>query len=179
MSRVEQEWQRIEDWLAANARASHAALHPPATAAEIAAAEEVIGFPFPEDLAALLGIHNGARAELWSGAILPGGEMPLSADRIAHDHRRRTRIQLANDSDGYEWWSPSWVPFTANGCGDGMILDRHRAVGWFGHEGDTRLGDWPSLADFLAATADSLENGMPFAHWMPAVNDEGCLVWDI
>ncbi|MFD3787532.1 hypothetical protein [Streptomyces cyaneofuscatus] len=49
---VDEAWDHIEDWLRANAPATHAELPPPAGADEIRAAQDAIGCAFPAELTA-------------------------------------------------------------------------------------------------------------------------------
>ncbi|MFD3974149.1 hypothetical protein [Streptomyces cyaneofuscatus] len=49
---VDEAWDHIEDWLRANAPATHAELPPPAGADGIRAAQDAIGCAFPDGLTA-------------------------------------------------------------------------------------------------------------------------------
>jgi cell wall assembly regulator SMI1 len=53
-------WNRIEAWLAANTPARVNRLHPGATEQELAKTEALYSVTFPDDVRELYRIHNGA-----------------------------------------------------------------------------------------------------------------------
>jgi hypothetical protein len=59
MSEILPAWTAITNWLAAHAPASHAALRPGASAADIRSTEDELGVPLPSDLVTLLLACNG------------------------------------------------------------------------------------------------------------------------
>lgn len=124
-------WDRIEAWLAANEPAVLAGLNGPATEQELDATERALGVTLPEDVRASYRRHNGLPAE--AGYLFQDGEF-LSLERIREEWgvwnrlvRNGTFNGMENDEDGTrvrrDWWHPAWIPFTHNGCGDHLCLD--------------------------------------------------------
>ncbi|WP_183061692.1 SMI1/KNR4 family protein [Motilibacter peucedani] len=73
-------WATLRDWCRINAPATLAALHPPASDAELEAAQLRTGLMWPQSLVASLREHDGA--EVWSGDVLLAFT-PMGAAEIA------------------------------------------------------------------------------------------------
>ena len=85
-----------------------AKIQPPCSEAELAQAEAVVGYPFPEELKALLRELNGDR---W---------LLLSAQRIAEHVRTNREIfpDCFDDPQEYYQTIDRHIFFATNGCGD-------------------------------------------------------------
>ena len=97
-------WSVIEDVLRIQAPGLFATLAPPASEAEIAELEQIIGLRLPNDLTASLRCHNGQRdpSRLWS---LTDGGMLLSTSGIAESWQIELRSVASQrriqDSEGW------------------------------------------------------------------------------
>jgi len=191
MAEIEESWARVTAWLAANAPANYARLRPPALPAEFDACERDLNVALPVELRRLLLVSNGAAGwdadgtyhrEAW---FLPGGHRLLSAADVADESRNLVETMSAlglPDLMG-SWWHPQWVLFGKHVAGDGMAIDQRPgpgqgAVGEFENEGSIKFTLGQSLGEYVAAVADSLENGTVFMYSRPFV-DEGSLQWDV
>jgi len=171
---MEGTWKRIEDWLAAHAPAAAAGLNPPASDADIAAAEQCVGVTFPEAVRASFRRHDGQDPEApW---LMDGWEL-LSLARLRDEWKVWRDLldggdfaETRSDGDGEtvrsDWWHPAWIPLTYNGCGDHHCVDL--APGPQGtagqiiemwHDNGARPAVAPGLEAWLAAFADDLERG--------------------
>ncbi|MGW7067039.1 SMI1/KNR4 family protein [Streptomyces sp. NPDC054855] len=191
-SSISESWTRIETWLARHAPRTFAALEPPAERSDIAAAEKIIGQPFPEPLVESLLRHNGTGDD----DLLPPFWKLLNVQIIARDWQLGMRIYRDElegaeegdpDGDFGPWWHSHWIPFAADGGGDTLIIDQrphHRRgrIGEADHEQGTRFGAypmWSSLPALLDATAKALETGRAVDGYLPVAVDETELDWEI
>lgn len=173
MSSIQQSMQSLTDWLKANYPEGLEDLNPPATAEQLNALEQVLGFDLPKELRELLTIHNGQDSE---GAYLFDGQEFLSTERIAEEwgdwkkqldgkefagSHSRAEKGIRND-----WWNAGWVPFTYNGCGDHFCVDTQPAEGgvqdqiitmWHEMSERDRLAN--SLSEWLKSYTDDLKRG--------------------
>ncbi|MFI5806639.1 SMI1/KNR4 family protein [Streptomyces sp. NPDC051561] len=188
---VTESWERIEAWLARYAPLTYEALEPAAEPAEIAAAEEVMGHPFPGALRESLLRHDGTGYRV----LLPSMWMLLGTRHIADAWQLRREIYgegAAEDEEGDPggeygpWWHAQWVPFAADGGGDYLVIDQreHRRRGRLGRA-DHETGCWfvphlmwGSLPALLEATATAMEAGREVDGYLPVVTDEGELEWE-
>ncbi|MFC6595385.1 SMI1/KNR4 family protein [Kitasatospora paranensis] len=118
-------WRRIEEYLAGHAPAVLDGLAGPADEAEIAEAEEALGWPLPVDFTASCRIHRAV--------ALPGGP----ADGVDHAdlavlaERRDEEVEEggwdsaeADDAIRRDWgWRPGWIPLTYDLDGSITALD--------------------------------------------------------
>lgn len=190
-SSISESWTRIEAWLARHAPRTFAALEPPAERSAIAAAEQVIGQPFPEPLVESLLRHNG----MGDYALLPPFWCLLEVQNIVGAWQTRMNIygdELAGaeegDPDGEygPWWHAQWIPFASDGGGDHLIIDqrlyrRRGRIGDADHETGCSFSPhpmWASLPALLDATATALVNGKAVNGYQPVAVDEDELDWD-
>jgi cell wall assembly regulator SMI1 len=171
---VNEIWQRIERWLAANAPTVLEGLNPPATRQQIAETEQFLGITFPAELQAAYLRHDGqSQSSPW---FLEGWEW-LSLERIRDEWNVWKELLDGGDFDGLEnddtsgkvltdWWNPNWIPLTYSGSGDHHCLDLEPGLkGTRGqiiemwHDEGSRTTVANSFGEWLAAFADHLEAG--------------------
>jgi cell wall assembly regulator SMI1 len=191
-SSVTDSWTRIEAWLERHAPGTFAALSSPAERPAIAAAEEVIGLPFPEALAESLLRHNGSNDR----TLLPPFYSLVDTSSIADTWEGCMLIHGEGDEDDEEegdpgtgsgpWWHPRWIPFARDASGNYLIIDqRHnRPPGRIGdrdHETGCVVRPhpmWASLPALLEATATALETGEPADGCRRVIVNETELDWE-
>lgn len=140
-------------WLTAQGVDQRDLLNPPASEAQIAALEQAVGKPLPEDLKALYRITNGQQASLGRESIKGRIAVPLfgqydflSTDGAiaAYDSWQLIYTQDGADFDENfngvitvrgtdpvyrEYWSPGWLPFSIDGGGNSYAVDLSPAPG--------------------------------------------------
>lgn len=152
-------WESVVRWLEENAPGNAAALAPPASAAEIAAAESAVGVAFPAELRAWLLANNGVRAADSAmdrahahddGCFLADGRHLLSAELIVKVHERQ--MPSPNESAEDAPWRRSWIPFAveADWMYGYFVEADSGAVGSWGDYGEVTLSAFPSLSAFFA-----------------------------
>ncbi|MFE5022172.1 hypothetical protein ACFRAO_02280 [Streptomyces sp. NPDC056656] len=105
-------WDRIESWLKVSAPNSYASLRPPAIPEQLAAAQARMGISWPEELAALWLLHDGAEAfEVEGdeeGEVNPAkflvGYTFLPLDECARVHAPRSDSETG--TVGFAGWAP-------------------------------------------------------------------------
>ncbi|MFJ3308953.1 SMI1/KNR4 family protein [Streptomyces sp. NPDC086549] len=166
--RTQAAWERIETWLRQYAPASAALLRLPATAEQIAAAEDAIGYRFPPALRAWYQLHDGSAGVDPADPVgnyghvdwLPAGKgwLPLQSVQVQYEQMT-------------QHWErePGLIPFAYN-TGDG----------WYGYYVDARedesaygnVGTW-------AVDQESEPIGRPLADWLEeiasALEERRCL----
>jgi cell wall assembly regulator SMI1 len=187
--RIQHAWRRITEWLGENAPRHAEAMNPGVDESLIGAAEEEMGAAVPGELRALLRLSNGSTGKdvveghLYephpASVFLPGNNVFLDLRRVADVYRDL----LASGAD----WQPEWIPFAQKSDAPyGYFLDTGAGSGqapvmYFAEAALPQLA-FPSLADFLEATADALEgrggiralgNRVPYG----PVTDSGVLRW--
>lgn len=200
----DQTWDRLESWLASRSPADHAALRPPATAAEIAEVEEQLGFALHPQLRRLLERRNGvaepeigAESEVFpAGDILPLSHRLVSTAEIASMHE--ILVELHEDNDDPEFSDEEdvaghlhqCVPFALPNDGGVAFID-HRPGLTYGHVFEMGIGSgdlegtlWgSSLTEFVEAVTDALETGTAFMHYWPTTfthsSGRTCIAWEI
>ncbi|TYB40132.1 SMI1/KNR4 family protein [Actinomadura chibensis] len=163
-------WGRIETWLEVHAPGSAVLLRPPASEADVVAAEAAMGVGLPATLAAWYRIHDGVDEERTPDAvevagILPTGKAMLPLDRLVGEYRTHTE----------EWddREAGILPF-ARTPGDtwyGWYVDARGSEPSYGNLGSWAVDQadepypWPSdgwpLPDWLTEIAVALEQGRP------------------
>ncbi|MFG3213821.1 SMI1/KNR4 family protein [Streptomyces tendae] len=164
--RIEHAWSRIVDWLRENFPNHHQAFNSGARTSLINAAEEEIGVAFPVELRTWMSMNNGSTAK----DVLEGGfyqphpdSVFLPGDSVFLDLRQIVDVYRDFLADGTEW-RPGWIPFARQSDASyGYFLDvgtgsSPAPVMIFMEESPPKLA-FPSLADFLEATANALEGG--------------------
>ncbi|TWP53565.1 hypothetical protein FKR81_04580 [Lentzea tibetensis] len=179
-------WARIGAWLQKHAPATFAQLAPPADPAEIARVQDEMGLKFPQDLVDSLLCHNGLTR--YSRAnFLPALYPPLSAEEILAHWQSNVEINEDLNLDGEQepddqWFHPLWIPF-GEAEGDSQVIDMRDGSGQVGmhlHDmGGVFNGAWPSLAEYLSATAEALVEGVDAGGRFPYLDEKGELSWDL
>lgn len=170
---MEQIWQRIEAWLAANAVPIANGLNPPASVKELTDTEQFLGVHFPQDVRESYLHHNGQACD--SPWMMDGWEW-LSLERIRDEWKVWKDLLdggdfegIQSDTDGSavstDWWNPAWIPLTYSFSGDHHCLDLapgpQGTVGqiiemW--HDEGSRPIIAGSFKTWLSDFADALEN---------------------
>lgn len=127
---MEESWNRLKEWLAANWPEALDNLAAPATDSQIAALESQLGAKLPEDFVACLKVHNGQSNAF--GDLFEGGEF-LSTEGIMDQWNVWQDLLKAHTFDGIksepqpgiknDWWNSRWIPFTYDGSGNHYCLD--------------------------------------------------------
>ncbi|MFF4879500.1 SMI1/KNR4 family protein [Micromonospora sp. NPDC000668] len=133
---------RIDEWLQQHAPRTRAALRPPASEPDLAAAQEAVGQPLPPDLRAWWlyadGAHFGPQAD--GGRLIPPGFVPypiveaLKSRRLWMDVARQIapvdQLEAFVNSENSrsagtrcETWLPAWLPVATNHGGGNLFVD--------------------------------------------------------
>jgi cell wall assembly regulator SMI1 len=181
---LEDTWDRIRSWLAANASEVLASLAPPATDAQLHAADSAMGVELPAEVRACYRIHNGQRPVLTPRPSHPPrrsvpaflyGDDWLSLDKMV-EHWRMMKGLLDDEVFKHPglprgpvrpvWWDPCWLPLTENHSGYMKCLDLAPTAGgrvgqilWWCHDDPSRGVAALSFGAWLAAFAEKLEAG--------------------
>ncbi|MEH0417341.1 SMI1/KNR4 family protein [Streptomyces sp. B21-083] len=164
--RIQRAWKRITEWLGENTPRHAEAMNPGVDESVIDAAEEEMPTALvPAALRAWLLLNNGSTAkDVLDGRFyqphqdsifLPGNNVFLDLRRVVDVYRDL----LASGAD----WQPQWIPFAQKSDAPyGYFLDTgansaQAPVMYFAEAALPQLA-FPSLADFLEATADALEH---------------------
>jgi cell wall assembly regulator SMI1 len=181
--RVNQAWEQIEKWLAANAPETAATLAPPAMPVSIASLQRQIGVPLPPELIASLLRHDGAGTNTRAAFWLPGSYRPLSTAAIV---QRAESMCDVLESNGFDttWWHGQVIPIAADNSTGIVLLDQRPGqlgrLGSHSEAADMRFGHLPAtFAELLETTFNALRTGtVVFEHYRPKVVDRR-LEWDI
>ena len=91
----------------------------------------------------------------------------MTIEEVVGTHRLLTEMLEGGEFDLQMWWSPRWVPFLDNGCGDHQCIDMGGAFGGvagqvisFWRDWDSRNIEYPSLEKWLDTFVVSLEAGL-------------------
>ncbi|WP_190217461.1 SMI1/KNR4 family protein [Streptomyces griseosporeus] len=199
-------WDRLESWLASHSPADHAALRPPAEAAEIAELEDHLGFALHPELRRLLERRNGVvepeqssgsgHGVFPAGGILPLGHRLISTVDVAEMHK--ILVDVSEDNVEAELWDEEdlaghlhqCVPFAVPNDGGFAFVD-HRPGPTYGHVFEMGIGSgdlegtlWGShLTEFVGAISHALETGAPFKNYWPTTFEHSsgrtCVEWEI
>lgn len=153
--------------------------------------EEVLGFGLPDEFKEVYRIHNGSDIEgnfidiFWFSI-----DMVISEYQIWHDlYEAGDFLEDGKDigcepDDGIKsnfWFNPKWIPLTANGCGDGKMIDLDPSdTGTVGqiiqmwHDDPSRTLEAVSLKALFEKFAQDLENDQYVIH----PNYEGIVLVD-
>ncbi|MEZ3114790.1 SMI1/KNR4 family protein [Halobaculum sp. MBLA0147] len=154
---MERRWRELEAWAEDNAPALTSQLRPPATEAEIAAAEERLDVRFPPSVRESYAIHDGETCS-WDG-VLGYGLLSLS------DLVETTEVLRGIDGDfDYDFWGESLVPVLAVGNGDYLCVRAATSgeetvfLRW-DHESSNREELEPSFGAYFETVLDALRSG--------------------
>ena len=152
---VDAAWERIERWFAEHHPLGTGALAPGASEQALRALEDVIGRPVPAPLRRSLARHDGQPEDV--GAVTEGHEL-LGADDIAGEW---TMLKEISDDLGAmdDWWRPSWLGFTADGSGNGLVLDADTGEVLFRNHEDSASEEARRFEGWLTRWAEELEAG--------------------
>ncbi len=133
---MEAVWWRIERWLNDQAPYVLASLQAGATIADIAETEALLGVRLPEDVRVSYQLHNG---QVTNGIGFIEERELLSLQGIRQEWQVWKDLLDGGEFDDRwstpvgpiltTWWSPKWIPLTANGCGDAHCVDLSPAMG--------------------------------------------------
>jgi cell wall assembly regulator SMI1 len=168
---------RLDAWYAANLALPEHGFNPPATDAQIDAAEQLIGLKLPQSFRDLYRWHDGENDDL-CGHIYGLPLLPL--ERVVAEHQLWTEVLEGFDGDAYAipggswpegavdpaYINPGWLPFTHDGGGNSIGLDldpwpagRVGQVIIFGRDEEVKVVLAESLGQFLDWVAGLLESG--------------------
>lgn len=160
-------------------------LNDGASEAALAQLEAHLGFSMPDDVKALYRLHDGEAS--WCGFFK--GEEWLPIENVQSEYDIWHQLYQDGCFDNGEcdtdqgcspnsaaikpdhWWNPKWLPLTADGSGNGLMIDLDPStdgnVGqiiqmW--HDEPDRSLIAPSLRAYLEAYAQDLENGVYVIH---------------
>ena len=168
---------RLDAWYAANLPADKYKFNPPATDAEIAAFEHLVGFEMPQSYRQLYRWHDGENDDRWGHfyglPLLPlraaGAEWKAWARALADFGGNRYAVPGGAWPPGAvdpAYINPRWIPVTHDGSGNHIGLDfdpwpggRVGQVILFGRDEDVKAVLAESLGRFLEWIADLLESG--------------------
>lgn len=178
-------WPRADAWLRSHAPQLHAEFLPPATAADLTAAEGTIGAPLPADLAEWWTACGGLELVNYA-PLIPEVHSPLGVGRALEvremmvEIRREVAVDLGiADVDGHEarklaepagsrigdLWLPLFVPVAVSASGSYLFVDLregplHGCVTAFDNvEGADEEPRWANVAAMLGAVVEWLEGG--------------------
>ncbi|MBW4679589.1 MAG: SMI1/KNR4 family protein [Microcoleus vaginatus WJT46-NPBG5] len=165
-------WERIHNWLAANAPQVLESLKPGATDEEMYQAETFFGVKFPEDFKLSYRVHNGQKEE--SYCLFPYLDFLSlqSAIEISEkwqncsDNKFRCNPEDISEGIWNGWWNPNWIPVSMESNGACECVDLAPAAG--GNVGQVIIVEWqeptrrliaPNFRVYLESFADALERG--------------------
>ena len=162
---------RIRRWCEANGKAKLVfdCMNPPATDADLDAAEQRIGRPLPEDVRALYKVANGqdehaeANEDEMEVGLFPWTERELA--HLLYPLGDEENVMSRGDPEDDLDVQPGWFPLASNMGGDEVAIDLHPdsprpgRVLHFNHEGYGAREVAPSLAQHLTDIADLMEAG--------------------
>ncbi|WP_439657987.1 SMI1/KNR4 family protein [Lentzea sp. HUAS TT2] len=175
-------WTDIERWTADRAPTLYAALLPPSTAADVADAEEEIGYALPADLTAWWRQFGGIGETYSQWPLIPELWQPHGLDRSLHVRTLMTEaisgiaFSTLGEEKDYEKaalrepagtpcvdiWLPAWLPVAADGSGHELFADlrggpRHGCVmEWDKYSGADSEPLWPNVTAMLDDTLRAL-----------------------
>jgi cell wall assembly regulator SMI1 len=168
---------RLDAWYAANLPADKYVFNPPATAAEIAAFEKLVGRRMPLSYHQLYRWHDGENDDrfghFYGLPLLPlqaaGAEWKAWVGVLAGFKGDRYVVGGGAWPEGAvdpAYINPHWIPLTHDGSGNHIGLDFDPSPGGrvgqvilFGRDEDVKVVLADSLGRFLAWVADLLDGG--------------------
>ncbi|WP_051793140.1 SMI1/KNR4 family protein [Amycolatopsis jejuensis] len=184
MGHISSAWTAIDAWLAHHAPASARALPGPASAADLAAAEQALGLRFPPDFAESLSHHDGQADDCTD---FPGTRL-LSLEEIVAT--REDLVETAEDELGRDdaddwWWHEQWLPI-GDLDADVLVLDCRPGAGYgrVGFRSKDDVADfepgsgWSSFTAYLGEMAAAFADGRTTEGLIPHLTTEGTLFWE-
>lgn len=168
---------RLDAWYAAYLPPAQYALNPPATKAELAAFERLVGLEMPRAYRQLYLWHDGEEDDRWGHIyglpLLPlkhaSAEWTVWNEVLASFDGNRYEIpggSWPQDAVDPAYINPHWIPLTQDGSGNHIGLDfdpwpegRIGQVILYGRDEDIKAVLAPSLGTFLEWIAGLLERG--------------------
>ncbi|AKJ29062.1 SMI1/KNR4 family protein [Caldimonas brevitalea] len=201
-------WDRLEPWLARHAKELWAVMNPPATMAQIEAAERRIGHELPADVRAAYLRHNGtADSTRLHGPYFFHYAAWCSLDAMVDGWESRCeliqRFREGPDSEylfpeedeswrelevRLDWSNPNWIPLGHTNTASTLLIDlqpagmgtRGQLLEDGGAGGVTAVV--PSLGQYLQTLWDRIEQGEIWWHpdkgWVIAASGAAVLQWD-
>jgi cell wall assembly regulator SMI1 len=168
---IDEIWDELETWLAANAPRVHSQLRPGTSAERLQQLEAAVDRSCPPDLRAWFQRHDGGR-ELGAYDFLRIGGLEslwhewneMVGDGSVGDGR------APNDQTGHVfqpvWWHKAWLPVAQDGSGNLICIDldpgprgiRGQVLFWERQTGPEASG-LPSIAAWFDAFLDGLKRG--------------------
>ncbi|GAA3648584.1 SMI1/KNR4 family protein SUKH-1 [Lentzea atacamensis] len=175
-------WTGIESWAREKAPKLYAALLPPASEADIAAAEETLGFPLPADLVTWWRQFGGIAETYTHWPIVPPHWQPHGLDDALRlrtqmieaisgiafatpDEEKdfeATALRASAGTPCVDLWLPAWLPVAGDGAGYELFVDlragaRHGCVmEWGKYSGADGEPVWPNVTAMLDETLRAL-----------------------
>jgi cell wall assembly regulator SMI1 len=182
MSDVTAIWQKLEQWMLANAPELHITFQAGASDREIAKLEQHLDVTLPEDYKAFLRLCDGQSEEIavgfYDGELLSAKSVKFQWDTWKELLDGDAWMELLDDNvfvrsksqpdQGVrdDWWNPRWIPFTHDGGGNHLCLDLEPAEGgtvgqiitmW--HDSGERELKFPSFTAWLESVLNGIEAG--------------------
>lgn len=156
---------RLAAWMSEN-HGQRARLTPPATDADVAEAESVLGVQFPEGLRALWRWTAGGEG---SPTIMNNRTL-MDPAGIVRAHDMMAGFVKDGTFEHKDWWHETWVPFLTNGAGSYLCWDPKGSFKKLGGVPGQILEFWnkdrdrniwaPSFEGWLEAFVDSFDAGL-------------------
>jgi cell wall assembly regulator SMI1 len=146
---------RLEQWFRQHRARYARALLPGATPAELAALQQALGMPLPEELKALLQWHNGQSQDF-------DGHLQLDWDLLSTSQIAAAKHDLDAGDRSQTGWQPAWIPFLGDDADDFVCLDTSQPGNpvrefWQGRTDHPVTS--PSLAAWLRGFVEAVERG--------------------
>ena len=170
---MEKVWQKIDNWLRANASEIASDLLTGATQEEFAEVEKHIQIQFTQDFKQSYLIHNGQQGYadplMGEWKILSLKHIRSEWDIMKKLYDESVFSDAISEPIGEiksDWWNPKWIPIASNGSGDLICLDLDPDIGgnigqvisfWHMDERREKLAD--NFQIWLQKFADDLESG--------------------
>lgn len=175
-------WSGIESWVRATSPTLHAALRPPATDLDIAAAEETLGLLLPVELVAWWQQFGGIAGTHRHWPLIPPHWQPHGLDDALRTRKSMIQaisgIHFATRGEEKDFeaaalcepagtpcvdlWLSAWLPVAGDGLGYRLFVDlrggeQHGCVmEWDKYSGADREPVWPSVTAMLEETVRAL-----------------------
>ena len=173
----------VKKYSAAAAELELSFVNAGASEADFAELEQTLGYALPEEFKELYRVANG---ETDIGSVFAGEEW-LSIERIIDEYNIWQELYqngTFQEDDGTPygcepeagikpdfWWNPKWISLTADGGGNGKMIDldpskegKRGQIIQMWHDDADRSIEAESLKDFFEKYAQDLEKGLYVIH---------------